>query len=194
MEFFLDIDGVILDFETAFINLIREEYITDLPAGYEPLTWEMADEFKELDIEEVWKKFINSPRFSQLDLLINSESFNALSGKHPVYLVTNIPHAQFAARQKNLHFHNLVYKEMCLAGHFNFGLKDYPTKSAAIKKLRTPSKRLIFLDDHPKNCRDIKQNLPAGEVYLMSRPHNKNLEDTDWIRVDSWQDFLRKVL
>ncbi len=194
MEFFLDVDGVILDFESSIIDFIRKEYIKDLPKDFTLKTWELVDEFESLDIEEVWKKFINSPAFSRLNLLVNAERFNDVSAIHPVYLITNIPNAQFDSRQKNLNLHNLSYKELHLAGHYNFGDIDYPTKSAAIKKLHTPSERLIFLDDHPKNCQEIIEKLPQSEVFLMSRPHNMDADDTHaWTRVNDWDDFMEKV-
>ncbi len=194
MEFFLDVDGVILDFEGSMIDFIREEYIKDLPLDYRLESWEMTDEFKALDIEAVWKKFVTSQRFSRLDLLADVKSFNQISEQYPVYLVTNVPNDQYSSRQKNLDLHNLSFKELHLAGHFNLGDKDYPTTSATIRELHDPAKRLIFLDDHPKNCKEIIQEFPDSEVFLMSRPHNKNIEDSNWIRVDDWNDFFKTVM
>ena len=87
MEFFLDVDGVILDFETSMIDFVRDNYLPDLPLGFVPKTWEMTSEFKTLDIVEVWRNFIESERFTRLDLLVDAASFNRLSERYPVYFV-----------------------------------------------------------------------------------------------------------
>lgn len=194
MEFFLDVDGVILDFETAMIDFIRDQYQPDLPADYVLKSWEMTTEFKDLDILEVWGRFVDSDRFTRLSLLIESASFNRLSENYPVYLVTNLPQSQFKSRKNNLDFHQLVYKDLILAGHFNFGEESYPTKSAAIAKLHRNGEQMVFLDDHPKNCLDVKSAFAASRVFLMSRPHNQGIENENWIRVDSWEAFLEKAL
>ena len=194
MEFFLDVDGVILDFESAFVDFVRDEYLPGLPADYVPQSWEMSTEFESLDIVEVWERFVDSDRFARLDLLIDAESFNRLSDKYPVYLVTNLPDSQYKSRKDNLDFHRLVYKDLFLAGHFNFGDQSYPTKSATIAKLHRNGEQMVFLDDHPKNCLDVKSAFNESKVFLMSRPHNKGLENEKWIRVENWEEFLDKVL
>ncbi|MBU2514745.1 hypothetical protein KJ966_25765 [bacterium] len=193
-ELYLDVDGVILDFEGSFVDFIREEYITDLPLDYSLQTWEMTEEFKSLDIEEVWERFVNSDRFTRLELLVDSDSFNKLSTKFPIYFITNIPLAQFSSREQNLKYHNLNYKELHLAGHFNFGEEDYPSKADVIKKLHNPGTDIIFLDDHPKNCMEIKRELPESKVYLMNRPHNLKASDPSWVRVENWNDFLEQIV
>ncbi|PCI28687.1 MAG: hypothetical protein COB67_05790 [SAR324 cluster bacterium] len=193
MELFLDIDGVILDFEAGFMDFIRDEYIHDLPPGYVPKSWTMDDEFGALDIQEVWDRFLATKRFTQLNLLIDAQSFNQVAARFPIHLITNLPKSQYLQRQQNLEFHSLKYTSLHLAGHFNYGDENYPSKSDAVAKLRTPGKRLIFLDDHPRNCQNIKNAFPESEVFLMSRPHNSKAEVEDWIRVDSWDEFLLQL-
>jgi len=194
MEFFLDVDGVVLDFESSLVDFVRDNYLPDLPADYVPKSWEMVDEFGSLDIVEVWNRFLDSERFSRLDLLIDAGSFNQLSSRYPVYLVTNLPPSQFENREKNLALHGLNYRGMILAGHFSFNIDGYPTKAEAIGRLREQEERIIFLDDHPQNCRDVKAAFRQSEVFLMSRPHNLETLDEDWIRVEDWDGFLRQVL
>lgn len=194
MEFFLDVDGVILDFETSFVDFVREHYLPDLPQGYEPKSWEMTTEFETLDILEVWRRFLGSEGFVRLNLLIDAASFNGVSDRYPVYLITNLPTSQYENRRKNLALHGLRYSGLSLAGHFNFGNEQYPTKSQAIADLHVPGEKLVFLDDHPQNCRDVGSAFKESEVYLMSRPHNLGIEDEDWIRVDSWEMFLERTI
>lgn len=194
LEFYLDVDGVILDFEGAIIDFVRDHYLPDLPKDFSLKTWEMTEEFKELDIGEVWDRFIKSDRFKRLSLLIDHQSFNALANRFPIHLVTNIPNDYYQSREENLKLHTLEYTGLHLAGHFDFGEKGYPTKSATIEKLHKPGSKLIFLDDHPKNCQDVKDHFPESSVYLMSRPHNAGIQDETWIRVENWQEFVSAVL
>ena len=192
-ELFLDVDGVILDFEGALVDFVRDEYINDLPKDYVLQSWEISDEFKSLDIEEVWTRFVNGKRFTRLDLLVDSDSFNEISSRYPIHFVTNIPFAQFDSRSENLSYHQLNYKQLHLAGHFDFGDPDYPRKSDIIKKIHKDGNEIIFLDDHPKNCQEIKEEFPESKVYLMTRPHNREAKKTGWIRVDDWAEFLDRI-
>ena len=193
MELFLDVDGVILDFESAFMDFIRDNYLKDLPQGYIPKSWEMTNEFKGVDIEKAWSKFVNSSLFSQLELLVDKNSFNDLSELYSLYLISNIPSIYLEKRITNLKNHALKYKKIEVAGHFDFGEKNYPIKSKAISCLWDKNKKLIFLDDHPDNCLDVKQNFPESQVFLMSRPHNQKAKNNSWIRVNDWDDFLSKL-
>ena len=194
MEFFLDIDGVILDFEKGFMDFIRTHYLPDLPIDYLPKTWEMVTEFKQLNIDEVWPEFMLSDGFINLDLLIDAQSFNHLAKKYPVHLITNLPRDKYHRREQNLLYHKLNFTSLHLGGHYNFEDESYPSKSKVVGDLRTPGKRLIFLDDHPKNCEDIKDEFPRSEVFLMTRPHNKNIDaNKEWTRVPNWHNFLDLV-
>lgn len=193
MEFFLDVDGVILDFEGSFIDFVRDHYLPDLPLDYRPKSWEMTQEFRSLDIEKIWNRFVKSAYFSQMNLLVDAESFNRLSDQYSVFLITNLTSDQYPGRKKNLDMHNLKYQQLEFAGHHDFGIADYPKKSAMISQLRSGQGKIVFLDDHPANCRDVKENLPESDVYLMSRPHNEDVELEEWIRVNDWQDFIEKA-
>ena len=193
MELFLDVDGIILDFETSFFNLMRDEYIPELPLNYVPRNWELYKEFPGIEIEEVWNSFIGSERFAELDTLIHPDSFNRVTRQFPTYLVTNIPDYLIEKRKRNLAKHDLRYREVFPAGHWNFGIKDYPTKSQIIRRFQTKGKRIVFLDDYPRNCKEVRENIPEVEVYLMTRPHNLGISDGDWIRVQDWHDFVEKI-
>ncbi len=193
MELFLDVDGIILDFETSFIDLMRDEYIPDLPDDYVPKNWELHEEFPDIDMEEAWSKFVGSERFAELNNLIDPGRFNQITARFPTYLITNIPNHLIEKRKRNLAKHQFKYKEVFPAGHWDFGIQDYPTKSAIIKNLSTSGKRIVFLDDHPSNCKEVIDNVPNAEVYLMTRPHNQEIPDEDWVRVSGWDEFIEKI-
>jgi hypothetical protein len=193
MEFFLDVDGVILDLETALVDFLRRHYLPDLPADYQPRNWALTEEFGKLNIREAWDGFVGSEFFSSMPPLVSTETFNRLSSSYPVYLITNLTEAQRRSRLDNLRLHSLAFRELHMAGFFTFGLTNYPTKAEAIRRLRRADAKVIFLDDHPKNCRDILENVVDAEAYLMTRPHNQDLADEGWTRVTDWDDFLSRV-
>ena len=178
-EFYFDVDGVILDFETSFMGFIRDKYRPDLPADYQPRHWELWKEFPDIDMEEAWKGFVSSDRFAELDLLVTSETFNQLTNGFPTYLVTNIPNDLVDKRKRNLSGHSLNYTDLYCAGHWDFGIKDYPSKSGVIKQLHQNNNPIIFLDDHPTNCGEVAKNIPDAHVFLMHRKHNEENDDSN---------------
>jgi hypothetical protein len=193
LEFFLDVDGVILDLETALVDFLRRHYLPDLPVGYQPRNWALTEEFGDLNIREAWDGFVGSTDFSSMPPLVSTETFNRLSSSYPVYLITNLTEAQRLSRLENLRLHGLTFQALHMAGFFTFGLPDYPTKAETIRRLRQADAKAVFLDDHPKNCLDILENVPDSAVYLMSRPHNEAIKDEGWTRVADWDDFLQRV-
>ena len=194
LEFFLDVDGVILDFEKAFMDMIRELYMPELPEGYVPKTWDMSEEFPSVDMDKAWETFCSSDRFRKIQPLVKSKTFNVLSKQSPVYLITNIPDKLVDLRLENLKNYQLQHDGVYTGGHWKFGLENYPSKSERISALHQNGNQIIFMDDHPTNCRDVKAAFPESEVYLMSRPHNQNQEDTAWKRVGNWKDFLDQTI
>lgn len=194
LEFFLDVDGVILDFESAFMDMIRDLYIPDLPQGYIPKTWDMGEEFPGVDMKKAWDEFVGSDRFTKLPPLVDQERFNILSKQSPVYLITNIPDHLIDARLENLETHKMNHDGVYTGGHWDFGMEGYPSKSERIAALHQNGNQIIFMDDHPTNCRDVKAAFPDSQVFLMSRPHNQNEEDAAWKRVDGWKAFLEETI
>ena len=193
MELFLDVDGVILDFETSFVNLVRDEYVPELPHDYVPKNWEIFKEFPDVELDDVWENFVGSERFAELDPLVEPKSFNRITERFPTYLVTNIPDYLMEKRRRNLAKYKFAYREVVPAGNWDFGIKDYPTKSQAIRRLITGGRRIVFLDDYPGNCEEVKREIPEAEVYLMSRPHNVNFKGKSWTRVKDWHEFVEKI-
>ena len=189
MQLFLDVDGVILDFEKGFMEHIRSTYHPELPAGYRPKTWDMDGEFADVDIEVAWDEYTISEDFTQLDLIAERDSFNELNRKYGIWLVTNLPDKLKSYRLKNLQWHGLEYRGLLLGGHHDFEISGYPKKSQIIRLFRDPLQRVVFLDDHPTNCHDVAQAFPDGKVFLMTRPHNQEV-DHPFERVAHWGEFV----
>ncbi|MDT8446727.1 MAG: hypothetical protein RRB13_07510 [bacterium] len=193
-ELFLDVDGVILDFEATFMDYIRDTLLPDLPLGYRPTSWELEDDaLSSLDIQVTWDAFMASGRFNRLQLLADQNSFNQLSARFPVHFVTNLPQEQYAPRFDNLQHHGLNFVSLNMGGHYSFGIENYPSKAQVIEQIRDQNRQVVFLDDHPQNCRDVKTAFPQAQVYLMQRPHNQSLPDEDWERVLDWAEFVARL-
>lgn len=194
LEFFLDVDGVILDFESAFMDMIRELYVPELPIGYIPKTWDMSEEFPSVDMNKAWEEFVGSDRFTQIKPLVKSDLFNVLSDSSPVYLITNIPEKLVGSRLENLQKYQLQHDGVYTGGHWDFGMEGYPSKSERISALHKNGNQIIFMDDHPTNCRDVKAAFPESQVFLMSRSHNQDQDDPAWKRVSDWNEFLAQTI
>jgi len=193
-EFYFDVDGVILDFEGAFVDFIRDTYRPDLPHDFRLKYWELSKEFPDIDMGEGWEIFVGSERFTKLNLLVSKNTFNKLTNGYPTYLVTNIPQNLIAKRKQNLSLHLLNYSELYCAGHWDFGIKEYPSKSGIINQLHEKGKHIIFLDDHPTNCKEVAANVPEAHVFLMTRLHNQNeADDPCWTRVSGWDELIACV-
>lgn len=194
LELFLDVDGVILDFEATFMDFVRDTYLPDLPLGYRPKSWELEDDvLSSLDIQEAWDAFMTSGRFAQLQLLADKGSFNRLSARYPIHFVTNLPQEHYDQRMRNLSGHGLKFHSLNMGGHYSFGIKNYPSKAEVIDSIRDSQRQVVFLDDHPQNCRDVREGFPEAKVFLMERPHNMEFPDEGWVRVKDWGDFVAQL-
>ncbi len=188
MQLFLDIDGVILDFEKGFMEFLRQVYHPELPPGYRPQTWTMANEFKDVDIEVAWYDFVSRPVFTQLELIPEKALYDRLAARYEVHLVTNLPPRLYEPRLKNLLALGLSFHSLSLGGHHDFNLPAYPTKSAVIGSKRDKTKAMAFVDDHPINCQDVATAFPDALVILMNRPHNLS-NNLPYPRVDGWNEI-----
>lgn len=194
MEFFIDVDGVVLDFESAFIEMVRDQFIPNLPEDIQITNWDLVGVFGDLDIKMAWNTFVQSGRFQELQLLVNKDQFNELSSKYRVSLISNIPKEIATKRETNLKNAGLFYEGFYLGGHVPFDNPDYYTKPQRIEKIRDPKKEIVFLDDHPENCRQVKNTFPDSQVFLMTQTHNLDAKDEEWNRISDWNEFFEEFL
>ena len=194
MEFYFDVDGVLLDFETGFVELIRRDYVPDLPLDFVPNTWALTSEFQNLDLDKIWVKFLKSEDFSNLRPIVNVKQFNQISLKHRVNLISNLPQTSKNKRLENLKKAGFLFEDLYMAGHLNFGKRKYPTKSEVISRIKTKNLGFVFLDDHPRNCEDVKGVFSESMVYLMSRKHNEKYKSSSCIRVHTWDAFFLELI
>ena len=53
--------------------------------------------------------------------------------------------------------------------------------------------QILFVDDHPRNCVDVKENFPEAWVWLMSRPFNQDFDHPTIQRAKHWEQVLQSL-
>ena len=108
--------------------------------------------------------------------LVNPEEFNSTFGAYPIHFITNIPPDCLKRREKNLRNVGFKFNSARCAGFINY--EDHPAKTKAdvIRELNQKENGVLFVDDHPDNCLNVREAFPDAEIWLMSRPFNSNFE------------------
>ena len=58
-------------------------------------------------------------------------------------------------------------------------------------ELMEEGEAVLFVDDHPDNCLNVREAFPESEVWLMSRPFNHEFEHPKVTRAQTGMTFLR---
>ena len=186
MQLFLDVDGVLLNFERAFVSWLNTAYDMDLPPDYETPTWDFT-EVLEMDVlRERWHAFLESSHAAGMPALVEPERFNDLSAAHRVHLLTNFPEPHMDKRRENLRIAGLRYESLHYGGLHAFNGHRPRSKADWVNHLREPHRPALFIDDHPDNCRDVSENCPGVEVWLMSRRFNQDFHHPSIRRAQDW--------
>lgn len=186
MRLFVDVDGVLLNFEAAFTRYLNRAYGLNLPEHYESDSFDWAAVLKPNNIEEAWAHFLESPEAGQLPTLVEVARFNTLARKHAVHLLTNFPEKEMWRRVENLERAGIVYESLHHCGFHKFPGTDPFTKAQMLERLREPGEAGLFVDDHPENCLDVRQNCANVEVWLMSRRFNQDFAHPEVRRAKDW--------
>ena len=198
---FLDVDGVLLDFETSFIDFFRSKHPGRIPQDYEWIHWNLEKDFPDVDIQALAMEHLQSESFGNMESLVTRHEYlETLFYVEHIHLVTNIPEFAIEKRAENLKNHGIRFTTLNKGGFYNFGEENYPTKMDAIHTVikeynyRLDKDRFLFLDDSQHNCTDIKEEFPLFEVYLRSRKHNEGVPyDSRYKRVRDWNQFSSRI-
>jgi hypothetical protein len=57
-------------------------------------------------------------------------------------------------------------------------------------ELMEEGEAVLFVDDHPDNCLNVREAFPESEVWLMSRPFNHEFEHPKVTRAQTWDDVF----
>lgn len=193
VQLFVDIDGVLLNFEHAFVRWLNEHYAMGLPADYQAESWDFEEVLTPELLQGGWQAFLDSPLAGELTPLVAPERFNRLAEGHEVHLVTNFPEPYMAKRRANLeatgfHFHSLHY-----CGLHGYRALRPQSKAQVIQALRNARGEALFVDDHPDNCVDVHHNCPELEVWLMSRRFNRHFEHPAIRRAPDWDALFARL-
>ena len=189
ITFYLDVDGVLLDYEGG-LRLMLAELYPDVFSETRTVQ-EMMNCFTEADHRyKVIRQFMNTEYFSQLPSIINIADYNELRGYGKIYLVTNIPYTAVKFRRDNLSRLGMIYEEIHSGGFENYGMRDYPLKSEVINKLHPRGEIGYFLDDMVENCEDISFNVTnVTPVHL-----NPDVKDESlFVQVENFSRFVGLV-
>lgn len=197
MRIGIDIDGVLADFNSAFIPLIIDVTGKDLfpPRPFDIPTWHYPQHFGYTDAEmdfkkgPVWSAIRNNPEFwYTLPAYDGAQEFlrKLDIGYHDIYFITSRTGV------------NVKMQTEAWLEYNNFGLHTpnfgFPTvlisdyKGAAAKALNLD----LYIDDRTSNALDVNHESPTTKVIIMNRPWN--IADVNTLpRVDTLQQFEKFI-
>lgn len=166
-----DVDGIIAKFNSAFINLIKEQTGIELPPESDtyPDTWSYhraAGVTKEQD-QVLWNHIMEGDFWETLDHYPEAPAALALirecrsKGDH-IYFVTSRP-GQYAKHLTEFWLDNLGYECPTVLISSN--------KGPVCKGLGVE----MFVDDKPENCIDVALSCSRAQVYLLDAPYNRKV-------------------
>ena len=187
---FFDVDGVMLDFDRGFTKTIKEYFKLDIDDDYIPKNFWFSDLLTKEQVVEGWDYFIKSDEFERLKPIVDPEHFNAKFGAYPVHFITNIPPDCLDRRVKNLQNAGFKFKSAHCGGFINYEGKKSNTKAEVIQELLQENDSVIFVDDHPDNCKNVLESFPDAEIWLMSRAFNANFKHPEIRRANDWSEVF----
>ncbi|MBC8257800.1 MAG: hypothetical protein H8E38_02190 [SAR324 cluster bacterium] len=188
---FFDVDGVLLDFEGGFIKAVKNYYQLDIPDDFQTDSFWFSDLLTKEQVLEGWDQFLHSPEFEQLEPMVDPEDFNTKFGAYPVHFITNIPPDCLESRERNLRNAGFKFDSAHCAGFVNYDGHPAQTKADVIHNLQQEEKTIMFVDDHPENCLNVRETFPEAEIWLMSRPFNNDFKHPEIRRARDWNDVLQ---
>ena len=193
MQLFIDIDGVLLNFEHAFVRWLNAQYRLGLPERYEAESWDFEEVLTPDLLAEGWHGFLESPLAGDLPPLVAPQRFNRLAAEHSVHLVTNFPLPHMAKRLANLQAFGFVYDTLDYCGLHGYKELRPRSKAQAIQARRDARGEGLFVDDHPDNCVDVHRHCPDVEVWLMSRRFNRGFQHPAIRRAEDWEPLFQRL-
>jgi uncharacterized HAD superfamily protein len=193
MQLFLDIDGVVLNFQHSFVRWMNAQHGTRLPLDYQADHWDFTELLETDELERRWRAYLASPEAARMEPLLDPARFNALAAQHSVHLVTAFPLPYMDKRRENLAHLGLVYESLHHCGLLVYDNVVPKTKAQTIAELRRSHQPALFLDDHPDNCLDVAANCPDVEVWLMSWRFNRDFSHPAVRRAEGWPEVLRRL-
>jgi FMN phosphatase YigB (HAD superfamily) len=193
MQLFLDIDGVLLNFEQSFVRWLNGHFAMNLPEDYQANSWDFTEVLEAEELERRWRLYLASPEAARMAPLVEPERFNALSRAHSVHLVTNFPLPHMDKRLANLADVGLAYRSLHHCGFLVYDGHTPKTKGQTVAELLEPGQAALFVDDHPDNCLDVARTCPDVEVWVMTRRFNRAFSHPQVRRAADWESLFQRL-
>jgi hypothetical protein len=189
-----DVDGVLADFNSAFINRIID--VTgedrfpprpfDIPTWYYPEHYGYSKEATDFQTGTVWASVKNDPLFweflfgySWTQETLDHLSFQVRNNGWEVYFITDRPGVRTKQQTENwLKRYSFSNPTVLISGQ----------KALAAKALKLD----VYIDDKMENVEFVAREFPSCATFLLNRPWNINLFTKENItRVSSPQHMFQ---
>jgi uncharacterized protein len=187
-----DIDGVLADFNTSFIALVKEVTGRDLfPPDYWPHTWDypQALGYSQEEVSAVWDRIKAGGTFwNQLAPLPDMEVLAKwmrmpgeppTQGYHEFYFITSR-----MGRNVKLQTEEWLDGQFEFAGHTVLISSE---KGAIAKALKLN----YYVDDRAENILDVMKESPTTISFLVDQPWNRHVNIA--LRIRSIAEFLDRI-
>ena len=172
----IDLDGVIADFNTGWMERYNREFQTELRPS-QMVAWEGVPELTHFeDLEDFWAWARQGPAtlFRHLPLYRGAvEALRALASRHRVVIVSSKFDWAIPDTLEWIAEHRLPTREI----HFVWDKTSVPCD--------------VYLEDAPENLAALVERRPQGVVCRMVRPWNRPQPGA--VDVRGWDDFSRVV-
>ena len=187
---YFDVDGVLLDFEGGFTKAVKDYFKLEVAEDFVSKSFWFSDLLTKDQVMEGWDYFLYSSEFEELQPMVDPELFNAAFGAYPVHFITNIPLDCLERREKNLRNAGFKFDSTHCAGFIDYDGYSTQSKAEVILELHQKEKTVLFVDDHPDNCLNVRESFPEAEIWLMSRPFNEDFTHPEIRRARNWAEVL----
>jgi len=175
----IDLDGVILDWVSAFRFWLKEKGIKT--SSIEPKNWELDNYVPGHNVNELIKEFNYSKNFEEIPAFSDAKLYlKKLAKTHIIIAVTSGGSTIFHrfSREKNLskEFENIPIHLICLDLH-----------ESKKQILNMFPKGSIWVEDRPQN---VELGAEVGHIsILIERSYNKDYHNHKVVKLNSWHEI-----
>ena len=169
MKIGIDMDGVLAEFNTDYVELLEEvsgtKTFQDIYNGWEPSEWnyEHTLGFTPQDVNEAWRRIGESDSFwFNLAPLYPELNLKGLHESNDLYFITARPGA--TAKQQSERWIQMVY--------------DFPgtvVMSSNKGPLAAGIGLDLFIDDRAENIWSVKGSSPGTQCFVLDHPYNRHI-------------------
>jgi uncharacterized HAD superfamily protein len=190
-----DIDGVLADFNTSFIALVKEVTGKDLfGPGYWPTTWDYPQSvgYTNEECSLAWNRIKTGGAFwrnlaplsdtrvlRQWYFEADPVPLQREIGYHEFYFITSR-----MGKNVKLQTEEWLDEQMEVAGNTVLISSE---KGALCKALKLD----FYVDDRAENIKDVETTSPSTQAYLINQPWNQHMSTK--IRINELSEFLKAI-